>query len=175
MQANFEKIFERILAHEGGYSNHPADNGGATNMGVTQKVFNDFLAASGQKPYSVKNITRSQVRAIFNVKYWIAVKADRLPPGWDYAIVDMAYNSGPGRAARLAQLVLGLEADGILGPISLAAINKAPVEKLNEFNDRRLAFLKTLDDWPVFKKGWSDRVALVKKVSAEDLKKARPA
>jgi len=173
MTPNFERIFERILEHEGGYSNHPADNGGATNMGVTQKVFNEYLAASGQKPYSVKMITRQQVKAIFNVKYWIAVKADKLQHGWDYAIVDMAYNSGPSRAVRLAQTVLGLEPDGIVGPKTVAAIFHAPVEKLDEFNDRRLAYLKTLDDWPVFKKGWSDRVAMVKAKSRADLIKAR--
>lgn len=175
MTPNFERIFNRILEDEGGYVNNPHDNGGATNLGVTQKVFNDYLAASGQKPYSVKMITRQQARAIFNVKYWMASKGDKLQHGWDYAIVDMAYNSGPGRAARLAQTVLGLEPDGVLGPISIAAIHHAPLEKLNEFNDKRLAFLKTLDDWPHFGKGWSARVAKVKILSAADWKKGRQA
>lgn len=173
MQENFEKIFERILVKEGGYVNHPADNGKATNMGVTQKVYNEYLAASGQKPVSVKFITRQQARAIFNVKYWMAIKGDRLPAGWDQAIADMAFNSGPGRAVKLAQLTLGLDdPDGVVGPITIAAIQKAGVEKLNEYMDRRLAYLKTLEDWPVFGKGWAARVAEVKGVVARDFLRA---
>lgn len=168
MTPNFGKIFDRILSHEGGFVDHPHDNGGATNMGVTQRVFNEFLAASGQKPYSVKHIRREQVRAIFNVKFWIAVKGDRLQHGWDYAIVDMAYNSGPGRAVRLAQTVLGLEPDGIVGPLTIAAIHHAPKEKLNEYMDKRLAYLKTLPDWPHFGKGWTARVEAVRAQALKD-------
>lgn len=168
MTPNFEKIFDRLMAHEGGYVNHPEDNGGATNMGVTQKVFNEYLAASGQKPYSVKMITRQQARAIFNVRFWIKVKGDRLQHGWDYAIVDFAFNSGPSRAVRLAQLVLGLEVDGVVGPLTIAAIHHAPKEKLAEYMDRRLAYLKTLDDWPHFGKGWTQRVKDVKATALKD-------
>jgi len=175
MTPNFERIFERMLAHEGGYVDNPKDPGGATNLGVTQKVFNEYLAASGTAPYSVKMITRQQARAIFNVKYWMAVKGDKLQHGWDYAVVDFAYNSGPGRAVRVLQTVLGLTPDGVIGPKTVAAVFHAPKEKLAEYNAKRLEFMKTLPHWPTFKNGWTARVQEVDGKSQIDWERGRGA
>lgn len=168
MTPNWGKIIDRILAHEGGYVDHPEDNGGPTNMGITQKVFNEYLAASGQKPYSVKFITRQQVMTIYRVKYWVAIRGDDLQHGWDYAMFDAAVLMGPKRAVRMAQQILGLEPDGVVGPLTRAAIHHAPKEKLNEYMDKRLAFLKTLDDWPTFGKGWASRLDGVRKQALKD-------
>ncbi len=43
----FSRSLAKVLMHEGGYSNHPADPGGATIKGVTQRVFTGWLAADG--------------------------------------------------------------------------------------------------------------------------------
>lgn len=168
MTPNWGKIIERILAHEGGFVNHPADNGKATNLGITQATFNEYLAASGQKPYSVKMITRQQAITIYRVKYWTRIRGDELQHGWDYAMMDAAVLMGPSRAVRMAQQVLGLEPDGVVGPLTRAAIHHAPKEKLNEYMDKRLAFLKTLEDWPVFGKGWANRLEGVRKDALKD-------
>ena len=37
--ANFDLYFPTLLKHEGGYVNDPKDKGGATNLGVTLKVW----------------------------------------------------------------------------------------------------------------------------------------
>lgn len=168
MTPNWNKIIERVLEHEGGYVNHPKDPGGATNLGITQRVFDEYLAASGIKPYSVKLITRSQAMSIYRVKYWMRIKGDELQHGWDYAMMDAAVNSGPKRAVEWAQEVLGLTVDGVMGPKTRAAIHHAPKEKLNEYMDKRLAFLKSLDTWATFGKGWGKRVEHVRTLALKD-------
>ena len=35
---NFERAFEKLLGHEGGFVDHPKDPGGATRYGITQRV-----------------------------------------------------------------------------------------------------------------------------------------
>jgi lysozyme family protein len=43
MKENFEKSLELVLQHEGGYVHHPLDPGGRTNLGVTQRVWEDYV------------------------------------------------------------------------------------------------------------------------------------
>jgi len=43
MKFNFESCLANLLKHEGGYVNHPDDPGGMTNLGVTKKVWEEFL------------------------------------------------------------------------------------------------------------------------------------
>lgn len=169
MTPNFPKIIERVLSHEGGFVDNPADPGGATNLGITQAVFNEYLAASGQKPYSVKMIRRDQAVSIYRVKYWTRISGDDLQHGWDYAMMDAAVNSGSKRAVRWAQEIFGVPGlDGVMGPITRSAIFKAPLEMLNLFSDKRLEFVKTLSTWPTFGKGWERRILEVKDQAAKD-------
>ena len=44
MKDNLESILKAILHHEGGYVNHPKDPGGETNLGVTKKVYEEYVA-----------------------------------------------------------------------------------------------------------------------------------
>ena len=53
MKSNFERCFQWCLAHEGGFSNHPKDPGGATNKGVTQRVYDAFRKRQGKATRSV--------------------------------------------------------------------------------------------------------------------------
>src|SRR6185312_16834862 len=76
---------------------------------------------------------------------------------------DEAVNSGPGRAAKDLQSVLGVPIDGVIGPVTLAAAAKAePVGVINALGDARMAFLKSLGTWSTFGNGWSNRVASVR-------------
>ncbi|HEX6053459.1 MAG TPA: glycosyl hydrolase 108 family protein, partial [Gemmatimonadaceae bacterium] len=67
-----------ILDREGGYVNDPADPGGATNFGVTQAVFSAWLAKAGLPPRPVRDITRDEVRAIYERNYWRDGKCEEI-------------------------------------------------------------------------------------------------
>lgn len=154
----FLKYLEWVLVHEGGYVNHPKDPGGATNYGITQDTYNNYLHSSGKKSQSVSLITRREVEAIYRVKYWLAIKGDQLPVGWDYAVFDFAINSGISRAIKMMQLAVGVSDDGVIGEKTLAAVRAAPREALEKYINSRRDFLCSLKTFPTFGKGWLRRV-----------------
>ena len=61
MDELFEKCLKQVLKWEGGYVNDPDDNGGATNMGITQYTYNAFLKRKGLALKPVKNISYDEV------------------------------------------------------------------------------------------------------------------
>lgn len=159
MRQNFRQIQEWVLAHEGGFVNHPADPGGATNQGITQRTYDGWRVARGEARRSVRNLLSSERDAIYKTQYWNAVRGDDLPAGLDYAVYDYAVNSGPTRAARELQRLLGVTVDGHIGNVTLGAIATANIEQLIiHLCEARLAFMRRLGHWPTFKRGWTRRV-----------------
>lgn len=160
--SNFRPSLALVLAHEGGYSNHPLDPGGATNFGVTQKVYDAYRNYHGSKLQPVKNIASSEVSDIYNKNYWRLVRGDSLPCGIDYAVFDFAVNSGVSRAVKYLQRLVGVEADGVIGFMSLDAIEKAdranPEKLIAQYCSNRLEFLKQLPSFNTFGLGWTRRV-----------------
>ncbi|MBV9954513.1 MAG: glycoside hydrolase family 108 protein, partial [Pseudolabrys sp.] len=116
MQQNFEPALARLLVHEGGYSNHPADPGGPTKFGVTIFDYRKYVKA-GATAADVKATTVAEARAIYRTKYWEALRCDELPAGLDYAVFDFGVNSGVARAAKTLQRILGVAEDGRIGAI----------------------------------------------------------
>ncbi len=162
MRHNLEKSLELMLAHEGGFSDHPEDPGGATNLGVTQRVYDAYRSARKQHLRSVKEITSEEVDAIYRKQYWDAVRGDELPNGLDYAVFDFAVNSGPARAALELQKLLNVAADGIIGLKTLAAIGEISqyeIEDLiTDYCLARLEFVKRLKTFKTFGRGWTRRI-----------------
>lgn len=171
--ALFSRALALTLSFEGGYSDHPLDPGGATNLGVTRRT----LAAVLERPVTkaeVRALTRADVEPIYRARYWNAVAGDRLPAGLDMAVFDLAVNSGPGRAARLLQEVLGVGRDGLIGPVTLAAARSDPVAAIRALTLRRRSFLHRLAVWSTFGRGWSRRVAGVEAAALTVARRARP-
>jgi lysozyme family protein len=166
MQTNFDKSLAAVLVHEGGYVNHPRDPGGATNKGVTQAVYDGFRVKHGMAKRSVREIEGAEVHKIYKAQYWDAVKGDELPSGVDYCVFDFAVNSGVSRAAKFLQSAVGVKQDGQIGFATLEATrNASPSGVVTTICDARMAFLKRLPTWDVFGKGWSSRVAGVRKMA----------
>lgn len=158
MDRNFEKALAAVLKHEGGYSNHPADNGGPTNKGVTLENFRRYVKINGTID-DLKKLTTAQAGIIYRRFYWDKVRADELPDGVDYAVFDFAVNSGPGRAIKFLQRAVGVTQDGEIGPKTIAAAaKKSKADVIEAICSTRLAWLKGLHDWPVFKNGWTYRI-----------------
>lgn len=164
-QDRFLVCLEEVLKSEGGYVDHPADPGGATNLGITLATLSEWRGRTVSKA-DVKALTVAEAGEIYRAKYWRAVRADELPAGLDLALFDCGVNSGPGRAVKLLQAALGVAQDGLLGPRTLAAVRSAKAADLvNGHCDARLAFLRGLATWPVFGKGWAARVERVRKAA----------
>lgn len=161
---NFETSLAKVLRHEGLWSNHPLDPGGATMKGVTQRVYDAWRRNKGLHTQSVRYITDAELADIYRNQYWIAVRGDELPDGVDYAVFDFAVNSGPGRAIKDLQRVIGETQDGIIGQRTLARVNGANDREglIHDYLDRRLAFLRSLKTWSAFGRGWASRVASVR-------------
>ena len=162
MTDRFETCLAHLLGHEGGYADHPADPGGATNMGITRKTLARWRGVSpwwDLPKTAVQRLEREEAAQIYRALYWDLCRAGELPAGIDLCIFDYAVNSGPGRAVRTLQATLGVKVDGIVGPLTLGASRSADARSvIGKVCDRRLGFLKALSTFPVFGRGWTHRV-----------------
>ncbi len=162
---SYDVSLTRLLQHEGGYTNHPADPGGPTNFGITIYDYRKYVRP-GATAADVKAMNIEDAKAIYRAKYWDAQRCDELPAGIDYAVFDYGVNSGIGRSKKVLQRVVGVAADGMLGPQTMrAAATCDPETVIIAICDERLRFLKALRTWPVFGKGWQRRVIDVRAVS----------
>ena len=167
MQENFKKCLEAVLHHEGGYVHHKLDPGGMTNLGVTKKVWEEYVGHEVDEQ-TMRGLTPEIVAPMYKAKYWDKIKGDDLPNGVDYCVFDAAINSGPSRAAKWLQSTVGVDPDGGIGPKTLqAVVAMNPTELVNAYNDKRLDFLQDLPTWGTFGKGWGRRVAEVKAVGLD--------
>jgi len=167
MRENFDAALEHVLQHEGGYVNHPRDPGGCTNLGITLATYRAHIRRGGTCA-DVRRLSRSEAARVYRRKYWDLVQADALPAGVDYAVFDFAVNSGPARAAKFLQRLLGVARDGIVGPITIeAAESHDPAALVRELCDRRLSWLQRLRHWRTFGRGWRRRVQGVRRVGLE--------
>ena len=161
---DFDQAFERLIGHEGGYTNHPDDPGGETNWGVTKRT---ALANGYTGP--MRDLTRVQAKHIYREAYWGRANADDYDPAIGFQLFDAAVNHGIGNAIRFLQRAVGVADDGSVGPQTVAAINSMQVaDVLARFNAERLDFYTRLSTWPSFGRGWARRVAENLRYAAED-------
>ena len=152
---------------EGGESNHSADRGGHTNHGITHKTYDQYRKNAGLHLRPVTFITDDEVKAIYRTMYWNVVKAGVLQPPLDLYVFDAAVNHGPGRAAKLLQRALGVNADGAIGPVTIGALQEEVAagqlpELCRNFLAIRLEFYdQIVENDPsqkAFIRGWENRI-----------------
>jgi lysozyme family protein len=156
----FEQAFAVVIGHEGGYVDNPHDPGGETKFGISRRSYPKL---------DIRNLTLDQARTIYRADYWAKAYCDQMPPALALLQFDSAVNNGIGQAARFLQLALGVTADGIIGPATLAALKKAvgvgtpaTVDALcAEVLARRIVFHASLSAWQTFGLGWSRRLAML--------------
>lgn len=158
--SNYIASISRVLAHEGGYTNHPSDPGGPTNWGITIHDARRYWKRTATAA-DVKAMPLSVAREIYRSKYWDAQRCDDLPGGVDYIMFDYGVNSGIGRSGKVLRRVLGMKADTsvVTDQVLAEAALRKPADIVTALCDERLRFLKSLRTWPVFGKGWGRRVA----------------
>lgn len=149
--SNFARALEVVLHHEGGYVNHPDDPGGETIYGISRRSHPDVWAKG--RP------TLEDAERIYHRDYWLPIKADAMPFPVALMVFDAAVNAGNRRAAMLLQRALRVTADGSIGPVTLAAANRADTRTLvNHIAAERIFFNSGLNNWGSFGLGWSRRV-----------------
>lgn len=154
---NFDSAFDLLITHEGGFSNHPDDPGGATMYGVTEKV-----ARAEGFTGSMRNFSLNDAKTIYRKNYWDACRCDQMPDTLRYALFDAAVNSGANQAIKWLQSAVGVKADGIIGPVTQQSVNVAPDQATRQkMIGNRLRFMTELKNWPSFSKGWSRRIAAI--------------
>ena len=170
--SNFARAFALTLRHEGGYVDHPADPGGATNLGVTIGTLSDWLDRKASKA-EVRALTKDSVKPIYKRNYWDKMRGDELPMGVDYAVYDFGVNSSPRRGVMALQRAIGVADDGVIGPVTLGRLaEKKPEDVIRKICADRMSFLRKIKTWRTFGKGWTRRVD---GVLAEALKMAKEA
>jgi lysozyme family protein len=159
---NWTKSLEAILHHEGGYVNHPKDPGGMTNLGVTKRVYEEWVGYTVSEN-TMQNLTNEDVSPIYKKNYWDRVKGDQLPAGLDLCVFDFGVNAGTGRAAKYLQTLIGTVADGGIGPNTLktldAYVSKHGVkETIENYQAERQKYYESLSTFDTFGRGWTRRV-----------------
>jgi lysozyme family protein len=152
---NFLTAFEKLLKHEGGFSDHSADPGGKTRYGITEAVARD-VGYRGD----MRELPLDLAQRIYKDKYWDAMQAEALPADVRYIVFDGAVNSGITQSAKWLQRACGVKDDGIVGPATIRAANSLASDGLKRrILGQRLRFMATLPNWPAFGRGWANRIA----------------
>lgn len=167
MKAQVKYLVPIIQKWEGGFSNHPSDTGGATMAGITIATYKSYCKIKGKPVPTVedlKNITQEEWMDILKTLYWDKWQADDINnQSIANLIVDWVWASGV-YGIKYPQQVLGVTADGIVGPKTLAAINDyANQEELfNKLWERRKQHFEAIvannASQQVFLKGWLNRL-----------------
>lgn len=157
---DFNVAFERLLKHEGGLVDNPADPGGLTKFGISQRSYPNV---------DIRNLTLEQAKAIYRKDFWTKVHADKLPDGVVWQLFDFAVSSGIETAIRLYQRALGVADDGHFGPVSLqASLQLGESDQIQRLLAERIDFICRLSTFSKFGKGWLKRVAQNLRYGAED-------
>ena len=155
-----------VKKFEGGYSNHPSDRGGCTQAGVTIGTFRKYYGST-KTCEDLKRISEEQWTHIFRAGYWDRIKGDEIKSqSIANLFLDMAWGSGTVTAIKKVQACLGLTVDGIVGKLTLAALNgdgstqyhKAVFDKLWEMRRLWLINISKVKNNAVFLRGWLKRL-----------------
>lgn len=158
----FDQIIKHVLMHEGGYSDHSADPGGKTMHGITEAVAREVGYRGNMQELPIDLAKR-----IYRDRYWDSIRADELPPAVRHVMFDAAVNSGPRQAIIWLQRAIGVDADGIIGPVTLArAATMNGPELKSAVLAQRLRFMTGLKNWQAFGRGWARRIADLMEVQA---------
>jgi len=156
MQGNYQTCLDLVLKSEGGWVNNLNDPGGETNLGVTKRVWEEYV---GHPVENLKKLTKEDVAPLYEQKYWRPCYGEVLPRGLDFVVFSMGVNAGPGRSVKLLQSSLGCVPDGVIGPKTrelISASNSATL--ITKFSESRREYYRALKTFPIFGKGWVTRV-----------------
>lgn len=148
----FDQVFDKLINHEGGYVFNPHDPGGETKFGISKRSYPHL---------DIHSLTLADAKTIYRRDFWDRAQCDKMHPDLAFDLFDGAVNSGIGQAIRWLQRAVGVADDGVVGPLTLASINRENDTSAirARYNGHRLDFMTRLSTWDVFGKGWARRIA----------------
>jgi lysozyme family protein len=179
----FSRALSIVLEAEGGYVNHPNDPGGATNMGVTQRIYDDYRKRQNLPKRSVKDLEQRELEEIYFEGFWRPAMCQELPnEALAVLAFDSAVNHGPNTAIKLLQQAAGVpdaKCDGKWGADTRARVISAASDAgalADAYLSRRERYYRRLVEMNPrlgsFLKGWLNRVAHLRARVDELLSKA---
>lgn len=162
-EERFARCLNFTLREEGGLTDDPRDPGGRTKNGIIQATLDAARRRFPKLPAKVDELTAEDVSLIYRELFWKAVRGDELPVGIDLLMFDAAVQHNPFHSIQFLQLALGLPADSIFGPKTLAALKAYPGGLLMfEMVARRTYFYMNLDAIDqIYGLGWARRILRV--------------
>jgi lysozyme family protein len=147
---------QKTLVHEGGFVDNPADPGGATKYGITQK---DMPAQN------IRDLTTDQAIAYYKEHYVKELYAQIVDQALGEKVFDMGVLFGVGTAVKLLQITLvnkvSLVTDGEFGPGTLSAVNQhanlLPAYRAVLIN-HCMSVVNSKPETSVFVRGWVARI-----------------
>ena len=149
------------MEREGGFAQLKDDE--TTNHGVTKTTWESYI---GHKvtDNDMRNLKIEDIIPLYKKNYWNACSCDKLPSGVDGFVFDYAVHSGVSTSVRQLQDIVGVISDGTIGKLTLAAVESMNSRTLvEELYKKRMAYIKKLKNYPTFKKGWENRINIVKR------------
>lgn len=129
-----QKYISELLIREGGekYTNRPADRGGPTRWGVTEKKAREFGYHGDMRDLSLDVAVQ-----IYDLCFWQSQNIDRIAiysEDLAVCVFDFGVNSGPARSGKILQRLLNvlnnmegfykdIKEDGDIGPKTIASLD----------------------------------------------------
>lgn len=169
----FSDCLAYVLKREGGFTDDLVDRGGATNFGITQRVYDAYRNSLTLPVRSVRYITPEEVSEIYEKEYWTPM----LPAPLSLCVFDAAVQHGAVRARKWLQRALGQVEDGALGPVTRKALevqvqhDPHTPDIVFVYNAVRDQFyeqiIKNDPTQERFRHGWANRMVELRKACAE--------
>ena len=165
--ANLAPLINKILHWEGGLSNHPLDHGGLTNKGITLRTW-QRVGYDKDDDYDIDDedlmlITRYDMAWLLETHYWNRWRAGEIESQpLAEILVYWLWCSGKWGII-IPQRILNVNPDGIVGPITLSALNNTDPEQLHAaVKKARIRYIHRLikrdPSQQCFEKGWLNRI-----------------
>lgn len=167
---DFDKAFDRLISHEGKFTDDPKDRGNWTSgkIGVGELKGTKYGISAMSYPHlDIKNLTLAQAKAIYKEDFWDILGDAH--PAIKFQLFDAAVNHGRGNAIRFLQRAVRAADDGIWGPRSQAALEAMSLnDVLLRFMAYRFKFWTSLSTFSQYGRGWTNRGADNLLFAAED-------
>ena len=180
--ADFYAAVEKILDVEGGYQNHESDRGNynaydsggnyvpykerpgrtlrvGTNRGISAALYSRLMGREVSAD-EIKAITRQEAVAIYKKYFWDTIRGDEIK---NQRLAELIFDAKVNQTAGMNLMDNSLAVDGVVGPLTLRAINKANVARLyNAFLKARAKLYRRIAEvdptQKEFLNGWLNRL-----------------